>query len=284
MNRLLSGLLYIFSSLAGLLAFSYPFWGQITQVVSESAAPRSDAPLLSALLVGVCLTALLLDLQGGVTNTRVVALLGVLAAMVAVLRFLETAIPAPGGFSPIFAPVILAGYVFGARFGFLLGVMGLLTSALLTGGLGPWLPYQMLVTGWVGLTSGWLPGAGRPPQPHAMPLLTAWGAGWGLLYGFLLNLYFWPFIVGQPDLSWQPGSSLGELATHYLAFYVASSLVWDIFRSLGNVALMLALGRPALAAFSRYQRRFQFTRLDVAATSLPHSPAGAPALTSQEVA
>ncbi len=260
MNRLLSGLLYLFSSLAGLLAFTYPFLGHITQPASESALQRLDAPVLSVWLVGVCLAALVLDMQQGVTNTRVVALLGVLAAMVAVLRFVETAIPAPGGFSPIFAPVILAGYVLGARFGFLLGVMGLLTSALITGGLGPWLPYQMLVTGWVGLTSGWLPGAGGAPRPHAVKWLAAWGAGWGLLYGFLINLYFWPFVVGEPGLSWQPGSTLGDGLTHYLAFYVISSLVWDIFRSAGNAALILAFGWPALRALERCHRRFQFIR------------------------
>ena len=34
--------------------------------------------------------------------------------------------------------------MFGPALGFLLGSTALLTSALLTGGVGPWLPFQML--------------------------------------------------------------------------------------------------------------------------------------------
>ena len=36
---------------------------------------------------------------------------------------------------------------------FLLGVLTLLVSAILTGGVGPWLPYQMFTAGWVGLSA-----------------------------------------------------------------------------------------------------------------------------------
>ena len=55
-----------------------------------------------------------------------------------------------------FAPLILGGYVFGARFGFLFGAFALLVSALITGGVGPWLPYQMFAAGWMGLSAGGL--------------------------------------------------------------------------------------------------------------------------------
>ena len=81
------------------------------------------------------------------------ALLGILTALSAVLR----ALPGPAGFNAIFLLPILAGYCYGPTFGFLLGALSLLVSALIGGGVGPWLPYQMLATGWVGLLSGWLP-------------------------------------------------------------------------------------------------------------------------------
>ncbi len=37
-----------------------------------------------------------------------------------------------------------------------MGVYTIVVSALITGGVGPWLPYQMLVTGWVGMSAGGL--------------------------------------------------------------------------------------------------------------------------------
>ena len=47
----------------------------------------------------------------------------------------------------VFFLLILAGRVFGPGFGFVLGVTSLFASALMTAGVGPWLPFQMLVSG-----------------------------------------------------------------------------------------------------------------------------------------
>jgi len=74
-------------------------------------------------------------------------LLGILVATNAALRPL----PGPGGFSFIYALPLLGGYVFGAGFGFLLGSLSVLVSAMFTAGVGPWLPFQMFALGWVGV-------------------------------------------------------------------------------------------------------------------------------------
>jgi len=198
--------------------------------------------------------------QGDAVNAKLVALLGILTAMNAALRFAEVAIPGPGGFSPIFFLIIVTGYVYGGRFGFLLGALTLLVSALITGGVGPWLPYQMLVAGWVGLSSPLLRPLtrclhieGRRPE---VALLALFGLGWGLLYGALLNLSSWTFIVG-------PGApmpaTLRETIRLYGAFYVTTSLVWDLARGLGNVALALAFGAPTLRVLRRFHKRFSYT-------------------------
>ena len=47
--------------------------------------------------------------------------------------------------------------MFGPGFGFVLGCTSLFASALMTAGVGPWLPFQMLVLGWVGMGAGLLP-------------------------------------------------------------------------------------------------------------------------------
>lgn len=251
MNRLAAVAIYSLAIVMGAAAFLAPF-----VFPQPTAAQENLTPLLTILLLGVALVVLLIEVQGQIVSAKIVAALGILVAITSVLRFIEVAIPGPGGFSPIFAPIILAGYVFGARFGFLLGAMTMLVSALITGGVGPWLPYQMFTAGWVGLASGWLP---HPSHPRGeMALLLAWGFAWGLLYGMIINLYTWPWLLGTAATSWQPGIGLRETLARYGAFYVATSLLWDLGRAMGNVLLLLVLGIPAVRALSRFRSRFQY--------------------------
>ena len=44
----------------------------------------------------------------------------------------------------------------------------------------------------------------------------------------------------------------------YAAFYVTTSLVWDVTRALGNTALVLLLGLPAIRALERFRDKTQF--------------------------
>jgi energy-coupling factor transport system substrate-specific component len=263
MRRLLTAAIYALSALVGVAAFTYPFFlpqlaGQQADIEAASTtAHLSGAPLLTMVLLTLCLAVLLLEIQGQVVSVKVVAALGVLVAITAILRFVETAIPGPGGFSPIFAPIILAGYVFGARFGFLMGALTIVVSALITAGVGPWLPYQMFTAGWVGLTAGWLPHLQRPRLELA--LLAAFGFGWGLLYGAITNLSFWPFVAGSGAMTWSPGLSWQTGVARYAAFYLSTSLIWDLVSGVGNVILILALGLPAVRALARFRHRFQFT-------------------------
>ena len=70
----------------------------------------------------------------------------------------------------MFFLLVLAGRVFGPGFGFVLGCTSLFASALLTAGVGPWLPFQMLGCAWVGLGAGLLPrGSGAGPRSRCSP-------------------------------------------------------------------------------------------------------------------
>jgi energy-coupling factor transport system substrate-specific component len=260
------------------LAFVYPFFTSSEAAAQQGVAHGQDASLLTAALVSLSVIALLVELQGRSLSAKTVAMLGVLVAVTSVLRFLEVAFPLPGGFSPIFVPIIVAGYVFGGRFGFLMGTFTLLASALVTGGVGPWLPYQMFTAGWAGLTAGWLKrivdwtrqwvGGPQTATHIARPtsntsrrpvlILSAFGFLWGLLYGAIMNVYFWPFAVGPARQTWAPGIGLGETLARYGAFYAVTSLAWDLARAVGNVALMLVLGGPMIKALERFRRRFHF--------------------------
>jgi len=262
MNRILTASLLVLSCLVGLLALLYPVMAPALekafsiQTNAGSQPGSSGYALLTTALIGISLLALLLELQGQSTNAKIIAALGVLVAITSVLRLVETAIPGIGGFSPVFVPIILAGYVFGARFGFLMGTLSIFTSALITAGVGPWLPYQMFVAGWVGITAGLLP----HPQSNRLTLamLAVFAFGWGLLYGVILNLYFWPFVVGDTATLAVNDSGIGAAVSSYGAFYMATSFIWDIFRAFGNIVLILALGIPAIRAMNRFRDRFQF--------------------------
>jgi energy-coupling factor transport system substrate-specific component len=270
-RRLISALIYALSGAVGILAFIYPFFTPFGEGGGSMMAHSQDAPLLTVGLVALSVVALLVELQGQAISAKMVAMLGVLVAVTSALRFLEVAFPVPGGFSAVFAPILLAGYVFGPRFGYLMGVFTLLISALVTGGVGPWLPYQMFTAGWTGLTAGWLsrimPRGRRAQRSDLRPgrhltleivLLAVFGFVWGLLYGAIMNVYFWPFAVGTPEQTWNAGLNLGQILARYATFYAATSLVWDLARAAGNVAMILLLGAPMLHALVRFQRRFQF--------------------------
>jgi energy-coupling factor transport system substrate-specific component len=267
-RRAISGAIYALSGATGVLAFAYPFFMDARSGRSIGLAHGQDAPLVTAILVGLSLIALLVELQGQTISAKTVAMLGVLVATTSVLRFVEVAIPMPGGFSPIFAPIILSGYVFGGRFGFLMGVFTLLVSGLITGGVGPWLPYQMFTAGWIGLTAGWMrkiptPGSRRLNGPAKfgrwdLGLMSAFAFAWGLLYGVIINVYFWPFAAGLDGQTWAPGIGLHETLARYAAFYVATSLWWDVIRAVGNLMLILLLGAPTVRTLTRFQLRFHF--------------------------
>lgn len=257
-QKLVSGALFVLTVLIGLLALAYPFLVRSLNATG-SAVPLpsgNETPLLTGLLISLCLAVLLVEVQGQTAGAKTVAALGIMVAATSVMRFIEVGIPGPGGFSPIFAPIILGGYVFGSRFGFLLGAMTLLVSAIITGGVGPWLPYQMFTAGWIGLIAGWLPHPRRPSAEIA--LLIGFGFLWGFVYGLIMNLYTWPFLTGDPLITWTPGAGAADALRRYAAFYVATSLLWDSAAAVGNVILLAALGLPTIRALTRFRGRMQF--------------------------
>jgi energy-coupling factor transport system substrate-specific component len=89
-------------------------------------------------------------------------------------------------------------------------------------------------------------------------VLAAFAGLWGFVFGFIMNAWFWPFATGPSDQYWEPGIGFLETLQRYVAFYLATSLIWDILRAAGNVLLVLTLGEPTLQALRRFRRRFAF--------------------------
>ena len=263
-RRPLLAVILALSGALGLWALARPFFDPAATAAARAAnaaraaARAEDAALVFLLLAALCAVTVVAALETRRGDARTVAALGVLLALNAVLRL----VPGPGGFSAVFLLPILCGYALGPAFGFLLGSLTMLVSAVLASGLGPWLPFQMLAAGWVGLASGWLPDFGRRPRLE-LASLAAWGAAAGLAYGAVVNLWFWPFLTadaaGAAGVTWEPGLGLRAAAARYVAFYLATSLWWDLGRAAGNAALVLLAGRPVLRLLRRFAERFRFS-------------------------
>jgi energy-coupling factor transport system substrate-specific component len=221
-----------------------------------SAFPQ-PVVLFSALVAVSTVVVLGVALQTHRLSTRLLAVLAALVAIDATLRLVI--VIGLLGFSPIFFLVIAGGFVMGPSFGFAGGALTLLLSAVLTAGLGPWLPYQMLAAGWVGMGAGYLGRATRrSTSPLAVALLCLYGGVAGFAYGVLLDLWEWPLLVaaGSSPLSWAPGIGLAALLGRFGGFYLATSVAYDSFRAAGNLVLLAVLGPAVIRALDRFRRRF----------------------------
>ena len=232
-----------------LTAFTWPLFLSPTSAMSPA-----QAPLVFALVLPLVLAIVLAEMAGGRMEVKQLAMLGVLAAVGTILRPLSAG---TAGFELVFFLMILAGRVFGPAFGFALGAITMFTSGLLTSGVGPWLPYQMLAAGFVGLFAGWLPRASGHTE---IVLLAGYGVISAFAYGWLMDFSFWPFALsGDTQLSFDP--AIGALANlhRFVLFNLATSMGWNAGRALTNAVVILVLGTPLLRLFRRTARRAVFS-------------------------
>jgi energy-coupling factor transport system substrate-specific component len=102
-------------------------------------------------------------------------------------------------------------------------------------------------------------------------MLAAYGAAISLLYGLLMNLWFWPFVSGLPEqIAFVAGSPVGENLAHWIRFTLITSLGYDIPRAVLTVVLILIAGKPVLLALRRVSRKAAF---EPAATFIPQAAA-----------
>ena len=244
------------ASLGGLMMLVWPL---LVRVTPEQ---RVDPPFLFLALLPVVIAVVLAEVSEGGLDTRVLAMLGVLSAVIAILRGVSAG---TGGVELVFFMLILAGRVFGPGFGFVLGVTSLFASALMTAGVGPWLPFQMLVSAWVGMGAGLLPR--RVTGRAEIAMLAAYGVVAAYLFGLLMNLSGWPFLLGiavpghaSTSISFDPLAPLGENLQHFLAYtLITSTTSFDTGRAITNAIAIVVLGPAVLATLRRAARRATVT-------------------------
>ncbi len=254
-GQLLNVLILALATAVGIGAFLYPFFVHPEQTDGMVFAHTQDAPFVFLVGMVICLVTVLVSLETRRMNAKTAAVLGILVAINSVLRL----IPGPLGFSAIFFLPILCGYVYGADFGFLLGTLSLLVSAIVTNGLGPWLPYQMFATGWMGMAAAWLPDLSRRPRLEQI-VLSLYGGVLGLAFGAIMDLWFWPYVFdpAQSNMYWQAGYGPWATLLRFAVFYLTTSLLWDLGRAAGNILLIACFGPPILRLLRRFRNRFHF--------------------------
>ena len=255
-----SGAVLAVASLAGLLLFVWP----LVIPVPAGWTHSQDAPVVFAALVPVVVLLVLAQLSEGGMDTRTLALLGVLTAINAALR------PALGagtaGIESVFFLLVLCGRAFGPGFGFVLGTTSMAASAMFTAGVGPWLPFQMLAAGWVGLGAGLLPGRGRGRAGLGqLAMLIGYAIVGAYFYGAIMNLWSWPTLtsIATPGftgpaggLDYVPGAPwLGNLRRFGMYTLLTSTAGWDTGRAIWTAIAIGVLGRPILDVLHRAARR-----------------------------
>lgn len=173
-------------------------------------------------------------------SSRVLALVGTLAALAVLGRIAFAAIP---NVKPTTDIVLLAGYVFGGAPGFAVGaVSGFASNFFFT--QGPWTPWQMLAWGGIGVFGAllaWLSGGrlGRIPLALACGLC---GLGFGVVVNF-------GSVVTYGDV---------DLWPRYTA-YQSVSLPWDLVHAGGNVIFYFLFGPALVRTLRRFRTRFEFS-------------------------
>lgn len=258
-RRLVSGLLFASVSAVAVACFAWPF---VLPATAADGIPWSG--IVACAVIPVLAVAAVVLVDRGVASrpdsAKFVALLGLLAAVGAVTRLFASA---AGGIEAVFIVLILGGAAFGPRFGFLLGTVTIGASAVLWGMVGPWTPFQMFAAAWVGAGAGGVSLLIRRMSRHR---LTSRGARWGeigaltgygilvaYLYGALLNLWFWPFAVGNDtSISYVSGANPAENMSHFVVYtLLTSTLTWDTVRAVTTTVGVVVLGPVLLSALRR---------------------------------
>ncbi|CAL9289032.1 hypothetical protein SUDANB25_01551 [Streptomyces sp. SudanB25_2051] len=242
-------------SAVGVAAFGWPLLADGGSGLARAHA--GVAPWLFAGLLPLLVGVVVATIADAGMDAKAVAMLGVLAAVGAALRPLGAG---TAGLEPMFFLMVLSGRVLGPGFGFVLGAVTMFASALLTGGVGPWMPYQMLSMAWFTMGAGLLPGPGRLRGRGELLMLAAYGAAASFAYGTAMNLQGWVLALpeGSSGIAFHAGEPVHENLVRFAAYCLATSMGWDLGRAALTVVLTLTIGSTVLKALRRATRRAAF--------------------------
>lgn len=171
--------------------------------------------VLSILLIVGVIYSIFKMFENSKPTTESIVLLAILIATASIGRLILISIPSVNLQSFI---VIMVGIVFGKKEGFIVGSLSTLVTAMILG-IGPWVVFQMIGWGLMGLTAGLI-----AEKLDNIVFRVAFGLAWGLLYGWIADLSG-IFYLGSINL----GSVLGLFI---------SSFPFDMLHGVSNAVLL----------------------------------------------
>jgi Prenyltransferase and squalene oxidase repeat len=209
--------------------------------------------LVSFLILGAVLIGGFAWYERSRPPAQVVALVAALAALAIAGRIAFAAFP---NVKPTTDIVIFAGYALGPAAGFAVGALSALVSNFWFG-QGPWTPWQMAAWGLCGILGAALALGARNVGRLTLAVFCGLAA---VLYGAILNFSLMATYGGS--LSWER-----------FFLYEGRAVPFEIAHAAGNVAFALAAGPAMIRMLTRFRERFEWRRLEGAAsTVLPGAP------------
>lgn len=246
-SKTLSKSILAVAALGALVMFIWPLLMQSPGVNDASLAQAAFIVMMPILILLV-----LTEVSAGGISPQRLALLAVLTALNSIVRMLGAGF---AGIETAFFLIIIAGYVFRSSFGFAMGMLSLFLSALLTGGVGPWLPFQMMAAGLVGIGAGMLPRLNKTWSQVA--LLIAYAVLASFTFGALMTLWNWPFLAGvDSGLSYLPGAGVWPNLQRFWQYQILTGgFIWDAGRAVTSAVLISVTGPALLATLRRAASR-----------------------------
>lgn len=243
------GLLLIVSA-AGFAALGWP----LVAPAHTATAATATSSILSLVVLPLTVALFVNEIVVRHLTTKTLAVAGILIALAAAVRPLGAGV---AGIEPMWLILIVAGRVLGSATGFVIGVSAIFASALVTGGIGPWLPAQLVAAGWVAMGAGLLPRANGRAE---VTLLAIYAAVATFLFGWVMNLWFWQSLTGlQSAIAFNPAEPATDRVLAWVRYNLTTSLGFDLPRAVFTAALVAVAGLPLLNTLRRANRSFSVT-------------------------
>jgi len=207
----------------------------IISTIPENPLPYINWAFLSVIILGLSLLVFFWQFEKSGVSSKEIALIATMASLAAISRVPFAAFI---NVQPTTFIVMITGYVFGARTGFIVGAVAALVSNFFLG-QGPWTPWQMFSWGMCGVSAGLLASRQRGFKLGRFMVLAGL---WGYLFGWIMNIWHW--IAFVYPLTWKT----------FVATY-AASFPFDTLHAVGNVVFSIVFGQSFYYILSRFRKK-----------------------------